>query len=49
MMLLNYIGRKGIGGYKFTKLQEKINHHIDMDEIKIFAKNEKELKILYKL
>ena len=28
------------------KLQEKINHLIYMDEIKLFAKNEKELEIL---
>ena len=31
------------GGYKFTKSQEKINHLMHMD-IKIFAKNEKELE-----
>ena len=25
--------------YKFTKSQEKINHQIYMDDIKLFAKN----------
>ena len=33
--------KKCAGGYKFTKLQEKINHIVYMDGIKIFAKNEK--------
>ena len=32
-------------GYKFTKLQEKINHLIYMHDIKLFARNEKELEI----
>ena len=40
MMPLNYILRKCTegGGYKFTILQEKINHLIYMDDIKLFAK-----------
>ena len=33
-----------MAGYKFTKSQEKINHLMEMDDIKIFAQNEKELK-----
>ena len=46
MMPLNHILRKCIGGYKLSKLQIKINHLMYMDDIKLFAKNEKELKIL---
>ena len=38
---LYHILRKCTRGYKFTKLQEKINHLIYMDNIKLFAKNEK--------
>ena len=41
MMPLNDILRKCIGGCKFTKPQEKINHLMDIDDIKLFAKNEK--------
>ena len=37
---------KCTGGFKFTKSPEKINYLIDMDDIKIFARNEKELEIL---
>ena len=44
MMPLNHILRKYTGGYKFTKLQENINHFVYMDDIKIFVKNEKEMK-----
>ena len=44
MTLLNYILRKCRGGYKFTKLQEKIRHLMYMDDIKLLAKNEKELE-----
>ena len=43
MMPLNYIFRKCTGAYKFTKLQEKINHLVYMDDLKIFVKNEKDL------
>ena len=46
MMALNYILRKCIGGYKFSKLQDKINCIMHMDVIKIFAKNEKDLETL---
>ena len=43
MMPLSHILRKCIGGCKLTKSQEKINHLIYMDNIKLFAKKEKEL------
>ena len=46
MMPLNHILRKCTAGYKLTKSQEKINHLMYMDDIKLFAKNEKELKTL---
>ena len=42
-MALNYILRKCTAGYKLSKSQEKINH---MNDIKLFAKNEKELETL---
>ena len=32
--------------YKFTKLKEKINHLIYMNDIKLVAENEKELETL---
>ena len=38
MMPLSYIIRKRIGGYRFTKSQEKIKHLKYMDNIKLFAK-----------
>ena len=46
MMPLNHILRKCTAGYKLTRSQEKINHLIYMDDIKLFAKNEKELESL---
>ena len=46
MIPLNCILRKCTAGYKLTKLQEKINHLMYMDDIKLFAKNEKELVTL---
>ena len=46
MMTLNYILRKCTGGYKLSRSQEKINHLMYIDDIKLFAKNEKELKTL---
>ena len=47
MMPLNYILRKYTGGCnKFTKLQENINHLLQMDDVKVFAKNEKEQETL---
>ena len=33
-------------GYKLSRLQEKINHLIYMDDSKLFAKNERELETL---
>ena len=46
MMPLNHILRKCIAGYKLSRSQEKINHLMYMDDIKLFAKNEKELETL---
>ena len=46
MMPLNHIVRKCIARYKLTKSQEKINHLMYMYNIKLFAKNEKELETL---
>ena len=46
MMTLNHIFKKCTVGYKLSKSQEKINHLMYMDNIKLFAKNEKELEIL---
>ena len=44
---LNYILENVRGrGCKFPKSQEKINHLIYIDDIKLFAKNEKELETL---
>ena len=45
MMPLNHILRKCTAGYK-PKSQENINHLMYMDDIKRFAKNEKELETL---
>ena len=47
MMPLNHILRKCTAEYKLSRSQEKINHLIYMvDDIKLFAKNEKELETL---
>ena len=46
MIQLNHILRKCTGGYKLTKSKEKINHLMHTDDIKQFAKNEKELEPL---
>ena len=46
MMLLNHIIRKCTGRYNLTKSKEKINHLMYMDDLKLFAKNEKELETL---
>ena len=43
IMPLNYILSNCTWDYNFTKSQGKINHFMYMDEIKLFAKNEKEL------
>ena len=46
MMPLNHILRKCAAGYKISRSQEKINHLMYMDDIKLFSKNEKELETL---
>ena len=46
MMPLNHILRKCTDRYKLFKSQEKINHLMYMDNIKLFAQNEKELETL---
>ena len=46
MMPLNHILRKCTAGYKLSRSQEKVNHLMYMDDIKLFAKNEKELETL---
>ena len=43
---LNHILRKCTAGYKLSRSQEKINHLMYMDDIKLFANNEKELETL---
>ena len=46
MMPLNHIFRKHTAGYKLSISQKKVNHLKYMDDIKLFAKNEKELETL---
>ena len=46
MRPLNPQLRKRTAGYQLSKSQEKINHIIYMDDIKRFAKKEKELETL---
>ena len=46
MIPLNRILRKCTAGYKLSRLQEKINHLMYMDNIILFAKNEKEQETL---
>ena len=46
MMPLNHILRKCAAGYKLSRSQEKINHLMYMDDIKLFAKNQRELETL---
>ena len=41
MMPLNHILRKCTAGYKLSRSQEKINHLMYVDDIKLFAKNKK--------
>ena len=43
-MPLNHILRKSTARYKLSRSQEKVNHLMYMDDIKLFAKNEKELE-----
>ena len=45
-MSLNHILRKYTATYKLSTSQEKINQLMYMGSIKLFAKNEKELKNL---
>ena len=44
MMSLIHVLRKCTAGYKLSTLQEKINHLMYMDDIKLFEKNEKKKK-----
>ena len=46
MMPRNHILWKCTGRYKLSKSQKKINHLMYMDDIKLFAKNERELETL---
>ena len=46
IMPLNRILRKCTVGYKLSRSQEKVSHLMYMDDIKLFAKNEKELETL---
>ena len=46
MMPLNHIHRKCTAGYKLSRSQENIKHLMYMVDIKLFAKNEKELETL---
>ena len=46
MMPLNHILRKYTARYKLSKSQEKTNHLMYIDDIKLFAKTEKELETL---
>ena len=45
-MPLNHTLKKCTAGYKLSRLQEKINHLMYMDDIKLFAKNEREVETL---
>ena len=45
-MPVNHILRKCAAGYKLSRSQEKINYLMYMDDINLFAKNEKELETL---
>ena len=44
MMPLNQILRKCTAGYKLSRSQEKVNHLMYMDDIKLFAKRKKKWK-----
>ena len=46
MISLKYILRKCTAGYKLSRSQEKINHLMYLDDIKLFTKNMKELETL---
>ena len=47
MMSLNHILRKCAARYKLSRSQEKINHLMYMDDIKLFAKMKKNWKPSY--
>ena len=47
MMSLNHILRKCTAGYNLSKSQEKINHLMYIDDIKLFAKIKKNLNLWY--
>ena len=49
MMPLKYILRKCTVGLKFSKSQEKFNQLMYKDDIKLFAKDEKELETLMQI
>ena len=46
MIPLTHVLRKIKSGYEFTKSKKKINHLLYMDDLKLYAKNEKELDSL---
>ena len=46
IMPLNHRLKKCAAGYKLSRSQEKINHLMYMDDIKLYAENEKELETL---
>ena len=43
LMTRNHILRKNTDVFKLTKFQEKINHFMYMDDIKLFAKSERKI------
>ena len=43
---LTHILRKSKVGYEFSKIGEKVNHLVFMDDLKVYAKNEKSLDSL---
>ena len=46
MMTMTHILRKSKAGYKLSKSGERINHLLFMDDLKLYAKNEKALDSL---
>ena len=46
MVPFDHILRKCTAGYKLSRSQEKINHIMYMDDVKLLAKQEKELETL---
>ena len=47
IMPLNHLLRKCIAGYKLSRSQEKINHLMYVNDIKLFAKMKKNWKFSY--